>query len=366
MRAKVIAWMVSEALKVPRLSCSALAFVSSTALASTAIASPERASAEADARFREGLVLLEARRFDEACSALEQSLALERAIGTLLNLGRCYEATRRPASAFLMYQDALREAEKIGDAQRARLAAARRDEAEQRAPRVQLVLPAEVAEQPVLLDGRPLDSDLIHRPIRMDPGQRQLTLTDVNNRPHTTTIDVVDSLDSAHQVQTVVAIVVPSAIASDVPKPSSAPNQPSQKTQTQRLTRTQHAPVERQSSNPREIPLEVTLAWGGLIVGVSGVSSGVALGIDAFVDAGAADCDRGLKCSPRGITERQRAKDQLDVAYAIAAVGGAFIVASTLVLGLTSPSSSNDHSKEVKASAQVYPGGVRFGVAYAF
>lgn len=371
MSATVVTSMSSGAFGVWRLRGRIAVLIASFSLtvAGGVCADPEVKRSQAEARFQEGLELLEAKRFPEACSAFEQSLALERAIGTLLNLGRCYEATRRPASAYSVYQAALEEAEKAGDAQRAKLALTRRDEADQHAPRVQLVLPPDTAGFTILLDGRALAADPSGKPIRVDPGTRKLAFAEGNDIQQAFAIEVFEPVAATQQVQIVSVILMRDRHPLSVSKQLSS-SQPSQdEAKSQPLT----SPVPtgtirkpRQPLNARDTRLEVSFAWGGMIAGASGLSSGVALGIDAFVDAEAADCDQTLTCSQSGVIQRRRAKEQLEVAYAIAIAGGALVVASTLVLALTSPSSSEHRKQELKASAQVHSGGIRVGVVYAF
>src|SRR5512140_2116131 len=78
----------------------------SVALAGTAAAQ----SAEAQARFDDGVRLMKAGKLDEACAAFETSNRLEPRAGTLLRLGECREANKQLASAWSAYQDALTKA----------------------------------------------------------------------------------------------------------------------------------------------------------------------------------------------------------------------------------------------------------------
>ena len=71
------------------------------------IAAPARAEpSEADALFSQGRELLEKGRFLEACEKLRRSEELAPAVGTLLNLGFCYEQTAKLRSAMEAYSEA--------------------------------------------------------------------------------------------------------------------------------------------------------------------------------------------------------------------------------------------------------------------
>src|SRR5690242_16706831 len=76
-----------------------------------ALAADARAqSAEAQARFDDGVRLMKAGKTDEACAAFETSNRLEPRAGTLLRLGECREANHQLASAWSAYQDSLTKA----------------------------------------------------------------------------------------------------------------------------------------------------------------------------------------------------------------------------------------------------------------
>src|ERR1700689_153733 len=62
--------------------------------------------AAADALYEQAGKLAEAKRWGEACNALEASLKLDPAYGTLMRLGSCYEMVGRNASAWSSYNDA--------------------------------------------------------------------------------------------------------------------------------------------------------------------------------------------------------------------------------------------------------------------
>ena len=77
----------------------------SAAVVAVALSSASPASAQghdpvaAEAAFAEARALMQKGRFDEACPKLEASLSLDPALGTLLNLGDCYEKVGKTASA---------------------------------------------------------------------------------------------------------------------------------------------------------------------------------------------------------------------------------------------------------------------------
>jgi hypothetical protein len=72
--------------------------------------------ASATVLFDEGMALMKAGKFEQACRKLEASERLFQGIGTRANLGECYEKAGRLASSWSMYKSALSLAEAKADA----------------------------------------------------------------------------------------------------------------------------------------------------------------------------------------------------------------------------------------------------------
>lgn len=102
----------------------ALAAVLACGCLSPAIAAAAEggSAAEADTLFTQGRELLEQGRYAEACEKLRKSDELAPAIGTLLNLGYCYEQLQRYASAMDAYAEAALLAKDARDDKRERFA----------------------------------------------------------------------------------------------------------------------------------------------------------------------------------------------------------------------------------------------------
>ena len=123
----------------------------------------------AELLFNEGKKLLEEGKVAEACEKLEASQEIDPAIGTLLNLARCYETAGRTASAWQTYV----EAEKLARSKKDR----RGDGAKQRARQLEGKVPTlviEVAEAHgglvVTQSGVAFDAALFGVAVPIDPG----------------------------------------------------------------------------------------------------------------------------------------------------------------------------------------------------
>ncbi|HEY8077377.1 MAG TPA: hypothetical protein VIF62_24795 [Labilithrix sp.] len=171
----------------------------------------------ADALFKEGRTLLDAKRFDEACPKLAESEKLEPGAGTLVALSMCHEGQGKTASA---WRD-LREASALGKKNgRADLASA----ADKRAAALEPSLPHLVVRVPegskydVQLDGE--RAETLDKPFAVDPGEHKVDVSGEGKRSRA----YVVKLAAGGQVEIVVDKLedVPPPVVL-APPPKSAP-----------------------------------------------------------------------------------------------------------------------------------------------
>lgn len=79
-------------------------------------------TAKADALFNEGRTLLESGKYKEACQKFQASLDEADALGTRLNLALCMEKRGRIYTAIVKFQDTADRADRVGEAESARVA----------------------------------------------------------------------------------------------------------------------------------------------------------------------------------------------------------------------------------------------------
>ena len=157
----------------------AFALVSIAALPSVARADGSSPSATpADALFREGRTLLDAKRFDEACPKLAESQKQEPGAGTLLALALCHEGQGKTATAWNELNEAAALGKRVGRTDLAGAAQKRANAMEPLLARIVVHVPrAEDAEYRVKCDGELLDAKLWDTPIAVDPGEHRVDVS---------------------------------------------------------------------------------------------------------------------------------------------------------------------------------------------
>ena len=125
---------------------------------------------QADALFAEGRDLLEKGRYAEACPKLAKSEELAPAVGTLLNLGYCWEQAGKLRSAMDAYSQAEAFASNSGEAKRAAFAKDRYAAVEPRAMKLIVrIAPPEAPGLEVKRNGVVIPKTDLDRPIPVDP-----------------------------------------------------------------------------------------------------------------------------------------------------------------------------------------------------
>lgn len=135
--------------------------------------------AAAEALFLEGRKLMAAEQFEEACRRFEESRNIEPAIGTTMNLARCYLKLGRTASAWLLYRDVAANARALGQFDREQHA--RRELALLEPELARLVIQAEqelVSDErvAVTLDGGPVPISMVGSEVPVDPGRHEVVV----------------------------------------------------------------------------------------------------------------------------------------------------------------------------------------------
>ena len=252
---------------------------------------------EADALFAEGRDLLEKGRFAEACAKLQRSEDLAPAVGTLLNLGFCWEQLGRFRSAMEAYAEAEVLAHDRGDDKRSAFAKERFDAVVPKALKLVIrVADPKLAGLEVRRNDALVPPTDYGQPIPVDPDDFVVTATAPGHQPWRTVVHTRG--DGA-----VTTIVVP---------PLSA------------------GPAERSDGiatvlGPRRLAA-VALAAGSL--GAFGAGTALALSAKGRHDDSLHHCDPS-GCDATGVEIQRSAVAQGNVATVAFVVGALFVGAGT-------------------------------------
>lgn len=137
--------------------------------------------ARADALFQEGRAAVREGNWERGCPKFEESLRLDPAPGTRINLGECEERSGHLVAAFQLYEQASRELAQ--DDRRLPLARQRAQATDARIPR--LIVPV---SSPVRVDG---GKDLQSGEIRLNPGRHSIVVI-ANGSERTMVVTLVE------------------------------------------------------------------------------------------------------------------------------------------------------------------------------
>ncbi|MDI1476855.1 hypothetical protein [Polyangium sp. y55x31] len=151
----------------------------------------------AEVLFNRAMELSTEGRDPEACPMLEQSLALDPAMGTRYRLAECYERTNRREAAYRLYTEVAIEAKRAGMTDRESRARLRSEALSAMLARLVVWVPKDVAETPeleVTIDGRPLDrAAWTGDPLPVDLGEHVLEAMAPGRKPYRRVVPVHDT-----------------------------------------------------------------------------------------------------------------------------------------------------------------------------
>ena len=160
--------------------------------AGSAGAQPQDEKAVAEVLFLEGQRLLAAGQIEAACAKFEESERHDQAIGTLLNLGNCFEKAGRTASAWATFKEVADMAVAAHDATREQYAKQRAASLTPRLSKLTIVVPAEVNTDGLVIrrDGVQVGAALWGVAVPVDPGQHKIDVAAPGRRTWSTVANV--------------------------------------------------------------------------------------------------------------------------------------------------------------------------------
>jgi hypothetical protein len=266
--------------------------------------------AQALAAFQAGRELMRQKRYEEACGEFARSQELDPGVGTILNLGYCYEKLGRTAGAWAAYREAADAARAAGKTDWEKSARARVAHLENSLLPVVIDVQPQTAGDPVsvVLDGSVFPKTMWGQRVPLYPGQHEVRAKAVDKRVWTTTFEV----DAEHLPTVTVPVL---QAISPLPAASEA--------QDQRSGSPPH---------PGDPQRTAALVLGGAGVIALGVASILALSATAtYHDADCGTLDGERACTRPGMDAISRAHAEWIGAEVAAPAGAAAIVGAAIL-----------------------------------
>ncbi len=317
------------------------ALAAALALGASAWAPSARAqdqAAPAESLFADGRALLAQQKYPEACAKFAESEKLDPAVGTLLNLGDCYEKMGRIATAWAVFKQATSMARTAKQPAREKLAADRAAALEPGIPRLAIHVPHPVPGLEVRRDGLVVGeaewSGALASAVTIDPGAHDIVVVAPGKKAWTTHV----VLEAHGQTSTVdVPELEGDELADRAPlKPPSA----------------EAVSVEAVNTHDRNVQRAIGLLIGG--AGVVTAAIGVPFGARAITlnNTAKGECPTNMTCTMQGQTDSQSAQTSGLLSTVLVAVG-AGLVAGGVVVFLTAPAARREQRAAVELAPEL-------------
>jgi len=311
---------MKSAARLSSLACGAyLALLCDVHSASAEVSAAQRATAEA--LFQGANLLMEQKRFSEACEKFEASQELDPGLGTKLYLADCYEQAGRTASAWALFQDAADAAHRAQQADREQIATDRAANLKPRLSNLELrVLAARrVPGLELRINDAPVPGASWNAPLPIDPGQARIEARAPGKKPWLLQINVADGPSQQ---------VVEVGQLADAPQPLPS----------------ETASVLSEKLAPRDPGVtQRTIGYVLGTVGMLGLAVGGYSGYRAFTlnrrSKGECRAEDPNACTSGGAATREDAQKAATVST-LASIGGGTLLATGLTLVFTAPSAA--------------------------
>lgn len=302
----------------------------------------------AESLFEAGRSLLKQKQYAAACAKFEESQRQDPSPGTLINLGECYRAQGKTATAWADYKAAAALAINKGRIQQRDLANQRASALEPKLSKVTLRKPAQVpAGLMVKLDDRSVGVASFGVAIAVDPGEHTVQLDAPGYTSAVKKFRVGAKADR-------VTVELPPLEKAAPGKPATKPATPAAGAGTSLSAKGSASPGGDQATGGGSAKT-IGFVLGG--VGIVSLGVGAVFGVLASSQASHAKSDSTLcpdkLCTPAGRSEINSAKTKALVSTIGFGVGAAALVAGT-VLVLTAGPSSKEHAPGA-ATASLVP-----------
>lgn len=277
----------------------------------------ERAAAQV--LFDEGRTLSEAGDWQGACAKFQESMRLHQAVGTQLNLARCYEEIDQLASAWINWVEAKQRASAAGQEKRAKIAEERARALESRVSFITIRVQEPVDGLVVTRDDSEIGRPQWDTRLPIDGGSHRIEVKAPGYEPWRKKVQI--KKEGAH-----VVVRVPALVATTVaPEPEGVVPSP------------MPVPVPDEPVEPPDEGVSGQLIGGIVltVLGVGGVAVGIGFGVAAMGknDDSLALCpDTPSACTADGVALRDDAFTFAHVSTVGFAVGGASLLTGVILI----------------------------------
>ncbi len=273
---------------------------------------------DAEAAFQSGKKLMDAGQTAAGCAEFERSQRIDASVGTLLNLGDCYEKLGKVASAMASFERAASDAT---DPRRQTYATERVLELSKRVCRLELrAADASPKDLHVTRNGEDI-TGLLGSAIPTDPGRYVLEMTASGYRGWSKTVEIKEEGKTTR-------VRLPAL--EPIPEPTKPPT-----------PTTEMVTVDTKPASKRRV---IALGVGG--VGLAVIATGLAFGgiAQSKLSESEDHCDTANRCDQKGFDLVQDAKSSANVSTGLVVVGGAALVVGS-ILWLTAPKNPSSLSQ---------------------
>jgi hypothetical protein len=263
--------------------------------------------------FDEARVLMDAKKYAEACAKFAESQRLDAAFGTQLNLARCYGLMGKTASSWINYVEAGATAKKEGRADREKVARKFADELRPQLSKMKLAVTERVPGLEISRDGAVVREAQWGSAVPVDPGTHEIKATAPGYKPWSKTVEVGGN---AAELEVTVEKLLP---APKETKPTGGTEGPGA------------------TEGDNSVPLGLGIASG--IVGLGGIAVGTAFGIIAGNQnkdsKNYCRSDDPNLCSQQGVDLRGKARTSATVSTVGFVAGGVLLATGIVLLAAT-------------------------------
>jgi len=286
-------------------------------------------SVDAETLFREGRDLVKQGNLSAGCPKLAASARIEASVGTLLNLGDCYERQGKLASAWAAFEKARSLAKQAAhDEKREREAARRAEHLEPQLATLTIHVGQRIDGLAIRRDGDPLDPALWNTAANVDPGSYTIIAEAPGHKRWQQTVVVASR---AHQQITVPALEAEPAPVAAAPPPTVTAAPPA--------TVVEPSPPPPPPAPPVVLHERATWSTTRDISVILGVGAAVAVGSGVYFGVHANDLQRqsdarcpSTSCAdPTALRLNHEAKDSATRADVLYIAGGAGLALATVL-----------------------------------